>query len=276
MRKKLFVVLMSVVLMLSLIPTISFAGSFSDEMTFNNYKACRRVSFVEQIKTCKYADQLDISLVDATLNELDNMKYDDSKDVNGNCDAILALLNKLYEKEFAYYKAQKKLAMEVLKSGADSNVEEIVKNKEAVLDALTLDYYEENLLEDYLPAVDCVVNECILSVLNYNSPSTIKAAKITQKNPSADKKGKIKVKFGVKTVGDAKIAQYQIYRSTSKNFKKGLKKITVKISDPTQSTVTYTDSKGLKKGRKYYYKVRGVVDGKTYTKWSGIKSIKRK
>ena len=69
-------------------------------------------------------------------------------------------------------------------------------------------------------------------------------------------------------------AGYEVYRSSSKNGT--YKKIsTIKKS----ATVKYTDKKGLKKGKTYYYKVRAykTVKGKKYyTDFSSVKSIKVK
>ena len=69
-------------------------------------------------------------------------------------------------------------------------------------------------------------------------------------------------------------AGYEVYRSDSKNGT--YKKIsTIKKS----ATVKYTDKKGLKKGKTYYYKVRAykTVKGKKYyTDFSAVKSIKVK
>lgn len=59
----------------------------------------------------------------------------------------------------------------------------------------------------------------------------------------------------------ARVNGNQVYRATEKN---GKYKVVYKSS--TGSTKTYTDSKSLEKGKKYYYKIRGVriIDGKKY------------
>jgi fibronectin type 3 domain-containing protein len=62
-----------------------------------------------------------------------------------------------------------------------------------------------------------------------------------------------------------KVDGYQIYRSTKKSS--GYKKIA------TTTKRKYKDTRSLKSGKKYYYKVRGYrkVNGKTvYTRWSKV------
>lgn len=79
-------------------------------------------------------------------------------------------------------------------------------------------------------------------------------------------KGKIKLSWS-KSKG-YRVDYYQVYRATEKN---GKYKAVYKSA--TGNTKTYTDSKSLKKGKKYYYKVRGVriIDGrKYYTGYSKI------
>ena len=66
---------------------------------------------------------------------------------------------------------------------------------------------------------------------------------------------------------------YVVYRSTK--AKSGFKKIATVKGDKK----TYTVKTGLKKGKKYYYKVRGYVtiaDQKVYTKYSSVKNAKCK
>ncbi len=65
--------------------------------------------------------------------------------------------------------------------------------------------------------------------------------------------------------------QYQVYRSAKKEGK------FKKIGETAKRT--YLNSTGLKKGIRYYYKVRGVrrIDGKNYyTKWSNLANRKMK
>ncbi|HKM28226.1 MAG TPA: fibronectin type III domain-containing protein, partial [Anaerovoracaceae bacterium] len=91
----------------------------------------------------------------------------------------------------------------------------------------------------------------------------VKATKIT-KAKALVKKGKVTLTWK-KTAG-YKVDGYQILKSTKKTS--GFK--TVKTTKLQKSTIT----KGLTKGKTYYFKVRGyrVVDGKTvYTKWSKVK-----
>ena len=73
---------------------------------------------------------------------------------------------------------------------------------------------------------------------------------------------------------------YQVFCSTSKKFKKGLKKKTVK--DPTKTKLTV---KKLKKGKTYFFKIRpytNIADSatgdtsKVYGKWSNVKKAKIK
>ena len=90
----------------------------------------------------------------------------------------------------------------------------------------------------------------------------VEALKITAGSSAV--KGAITVKWTVK--GDASVADgYQIFRSVKKNSGFGTKPIF------TTTKQTYKNTKSLKKGTRYYYKVRAykVVDGKTYySDWS--------
>lgn len=90
--------------------------------------------------------------------------------------------------------------------------------------------------------------------------SLVAATKINAKSTA----GKNKVTVSWTKKGSAKITSYQVYRSTKKNS--GYKKVL------TTSRTKVTSTK-LKKGKTYYFKVRGVrkIGGKTYyTKWSNI------
>ena len=96
--------------------------------------------------------------------------------------------------------------------------------------------------------------------VNKIKADAVKALKLTAK--SSAKKGSITVKWTVK--GDASAADgYQVWKSTkqSKGYKKAI----------TTTKKSYKNTKGLKKGTRYYYKVRAykVVDGKNvYSDWS--------
>lgn len=89
--------------------------------------------------------------------------------------------------------------------------------------------------------------------------TTVKGLKITAK--STAKKGSITVTWTVK--GSADIDGYEVWKSTkhSKGYKKAF----------TTKKQTYKNTKGLKKGTRYYYKVRAykMVEGKKITSdWS--------
>lgn len=106
---------------------------------------------------------------------------------------------------------------------------------------------------------------------NQSEYSELTSAKPTLSKPTIKvaKTGKKSLKITWKKVAGAK--QYRIYRATSKNGKYK------KIKTVSSSKLKYTNSK-LKKGKKYYYKVRAAVkvDGKyTYSPYSTIKSKKR-
>lgn len=92
----------------------------------------------------------------------------------------------------------------------------------------------------------------------------VKNTKITVS--STIKKRKITIKW--KKSPGFKMDYYEVYRSTKRNSGYGMKPY---YQTKNGSKTIYTNTKGLKKGIRYYYKVRGVrlVDGvKVYTKYS--------
>ena len=95
-------------------------------------------------------------------------------------------------------------------------------------------------------------------------PDAVKITKL-----SAAKSGK----FTLKWKKDSSVTGYQIQYSLNKKFKTGK---TVKIKSPKTFSKTVT---GLKKGKRYYVRIRAYrkVNGKTYySAWSKTKSIKTK
>ena len=77
-------------------------------------------------------------------------------------------------------------------------------------------------------------------------------------------------KLVVKWAKDSSVDGYEVQVALKKNFKTGLKKATVKKANKTSVTI-----KKLKKGRKYYVRIRSykTVDGtKLYSDWSKVKT----
>ena len=122
--------------------------------------------------------------------------------------------------------------------------------------------------DDFLGAYGELVAAETLLGLNAVSPAElVKGLKITAR--STAKKGSITVKWTVK--GEADIDGYEIWKSTKAN--KGYKKAF------TTTKKTYKNTKGLKKGTRYYYKVRAykVIDGvKVTSDWSNKANRKAK
>ena len=94
----------------------------------------------------------------------------------------------------------------------------------------------------------------------------VEALKVV-KNSSKAGKGYITISWSVK--GDASVADgYQVYRSTKLNSGYGTKPF---YTTKSYTKMTYKNTKDLKKGTRYYYKVRAyaVIDGVTYySDWS--------
>lgn len=99
----------------------------------------------------------------------------------------------------------------------------------------------------------------------------VQAMKVTYKSVTYNKsKKKVTLKYA-KSNKSYRVDGYQIWKSTKKSS--GYKKI------GTTTKTTFTNSKNLKSGKTYYYKVRGFrkVAGKTYyTNWSAKTKVKIK
>ena len=74
--------------------------------------------------------------------------------------------------------------------------------------------------------------------------------------------------FTVKWKKKSSITGYQIQYSTNSKFKKNNKKIKIKTSKTVSKKITK-----LKASKKYYVRIR-TYQGKKYSKWSKVKSIK--
>ena len=102
-----------------------------------------------------------------------------------------------------------------------------------------------------------------------NITKTIKGVQATTiKASTSAVKGKIKVAW--KKSAGYKVDYFQVFRSTKKTTGYGTKPF---YQTKTEKATYYNNTKSLKKGTRYYYKVRGVrvLDGKRYyTRWSNI------
>ena len=119
-----------------------------------------------------------------------------------------------------------------------------------------LELKEKDQLVDSLPYKNLIDAEEALGLAAIGDVQTLK---LTAK--STAKKGSITIKWTAK--GVAEVDGYQVWKSTKAN--KGFKKAF------TTKKTSYKNTKGLKKGKTYYYKVRAykVVDGKNvYSDWS--------
>ena len=176
------------------------------------------------------------------------------KDVNADYDGFLTRVSmseydKLTEEDFSAAVAADAL-VKLTKAAKDGASQEEMKAAMDAYKALT-DRQRYEIDETALPLIKVIENKL---------GAAVKGLKLTTK--SSAKKGSITVKWTVK--GDASVADgYQVWKSTkqSKGYKKAI----------TTTKKSYKNTKGLKKGTRYYYKVRAykVVDGKNvYSDWS--------
>ena len=188
----------------------------------------------------KFNDELDA--IKKTLAEADGFDV-----TNAAVDDLEAMLNSEAKVWQAEYEAARALAVAATK--ADATVEDM----SAALEAYN------NLTDRQKYKMDASYIE-LINLVKANLTAEVKGLKLTAK--SSAKKGSITVKWTVK--GDASAADgYQVWKSTkqSSGYKKAF----------TTTKTSYKNTKDLKKGTRYYYKVRAykVVDGKNvYSDWS--------
>ena len=138
---------------------------------------------------------------------------------------------------------------------AQANTAKTVAEKKAVVEAYEklTDRQKYKMEQNLKTLIEEIKSDLVTSV---------EALKITAGSSAV--KGAITVKWSVK--GDAEAADgYQIYRSVKKNSGFGTTPIF------TTTKLTYKNTKSLKKGTRYYYKVRAYaeIDGvKYYSDWS--------
>ena len=145
---------------------------------------------------------------------------------------------------------------------SDNPTKAQVEAARAVVDAFVEEYTDAS--EPPYQAISQITNldklTYLEAVVKANEVKAVEALKITAS--STAKKGSITVKWTVK--GDTSAVEgYEIWRSTKKNS--GFSKFF------TTTKTTYKNTKSLKKGTRYYYKVRAIahVDGKKITSdWS--------
>ena len=211
------------------------------------------------------------------LNDTKNTLGDIKKLTLANEEAVNAYVaaqdayNDLYGAEGKYKAALAKTPVDYEAATAYENkiFDLKVEAAEALIKALPLNATNAQVaaakkaVDDLGFAGLCAINPTWLTKLSkfkIDTENAVESLKLTAK--SFAKKGSITVKWTVK--GDASAADgYQVWKSTkqSKGYKKAI----------TTTKKSYKNTKGLKKGTRYYYKVRAykVVDGKkVYSDWS--------
>ena len=204
---------------------------------------------------CNYMNTLK-----STLNTyLGKIKDNDAKAVE---DAIKAIPINVTDADKATVEKARQLYDEYV---AKYNDYEHLYDKE---DGCTAPYTHGYAADDFGTLLgNLTAAETVLGLNAVSPAELVKGLKITAK--STAKKGSITVKWSV--VGEADIDGYQIWKSKKANS--GYKKAF------TTTKKSYKNSKGLKKGTRYYYKVRAykVIDGKNvYSDWSNKANRKAK
>ena len=240
----------------------------------------------EMAAKVKAVSQTDKAAIKALIAEIEAVEdaYDYAKvktALAGEKKTLNDYLAKIKKTEFDAVKAA------VAAIPVQENITEAAKDKvlaaRALYDAYVAEYTEYDsdfnwnkcptdkdgfVADDFDKAYTELVAAETLLGLNQESPAkAVESLKITAR--STAKKGSITVKWTVK--GEADIDGYQIWKSKKANS--GYKKAF------TTTKKTYKNSKGLKKGTRYYYKVRAykVIDGKNvYSDWSNKANRKAK
>ena len=221
-------------------------------------------------KTITTADKAAVTAIQDAVKAFKNEKMYMPTDKDGNITGKATYgKEKAAEDAFKDLRDAEKAAVEATIAAlpADATAAQVKAARDAV-DAFVKEYTDA--YEPY-QAIAEIKNLDKLTYLEAqakaNQIAAVEALKITAK--STAKKGSITVKWSV--VGEADIDGYQIWKSTKAN--KGYKKAF------TTTKKTYKNSKGLKKGTRYYYKVRAykVIDGKNvYSDWSNKANRKAK
>ena len=132
-------------------------------------------------------------------------------------------------------------------------------------------YYNADFTSDAVTAADLIADIVAFNadkVVDYDKITAVESLKIVKNHSTAGRtNGKSWIRIEWSTQGDDSYVQgYEIYKSTKKNS--GYK---YSFTTKNPENKWYKNTAGLKKGTRYYYKVRAIVevDGqKYYSDWS--------
>ena len=210
-------------------------------------------------KTITTADKAAVTAIQDAVKAFKNEPMYMTKNANtGKLEKAVYGKQAAADKAFTDLRAAEKAAVEAAIAAlpADATAAQVKAARDAV-DAFVKDYTDAS--EPY-QAIAKIANLDKLTYLEAQVKANQIAAVTSLKIKASSKatKGAMTIKWRV-IYGDKKAAAgYQVWRSTKAN--KGFKKMI------TTSKMTYKNTKGLKKGTTYYYRVRAYarIDGKLY------------